>query len=98
MKKIFGGEQYMWEFASKIARSELEYANIVDQNLLAKLGDKKTDLNNKEELLEDTSELGIAAVQKSLEDKIAAGVENKSSLQAWLHILKDRYVCAKESA
>jgi len=33
-------------------------------------------------------------VQKSLEDKIAAGVENKSSLQALLHILKDRYVKA----
>ena len=33
-------------------------------------------------------------MQKSLEEKIAAGVENKSSLQALLHILKDRYVKA----
>ncbi|HJD59415.1 MAG TPA: hypothetical protein LFW20_01880, partial [Rickettsia endosymbiont of Omalisus fontisbellaquei] len=94
MDKVFGGEQYMREFASKIAKSELEYASIVDQNLLVKLGGKKTDLNNKEELLEDTSELGIIALQKSLEDKIVEGAENKSSLQALLHILKDRYVKA----
>ncbi|MGX6960784.1 MAG: hemagglutinin repeat-containing protein [Rickettsia endosymbiont of Pentastiridius leporinus] len=94
MDKIFGGERYMQEFASKIAKSEFEYANIVDQNLLAKLGNKKTDLNNNKELLEDTSELGIVALQKSLEEKISSGVENKSSLQALLHILKDRYVKA----
>ncbi|MGX6960778.1 MAG: hypothetical protein ACIPMY_06205 [Rickettsia endosymbiont of Pentastiridius leporinus] len=94
MDILLGGPQYMHEFASKIERSELEYASIVDQNLLTKLGNKKTDLNNNKELLEDTSELGIIAVQKSLEDKISSGAENKSSLQALLHILKDRYVKA----
>lgn len=92
MDTLFGGPQYMREFASKIAKGEFEYTKLVEQSLLAKLGDKKTDLNNKEELLEDTSELGIVALQKSLEDKIAGGAENKSSLQALLHILKDRYV------